>query len=229
MKRTFLVLAAAGLILTTVAANAQLVPRPGLAGNHRQEVVASAGGGVCYDGPNGEFRCRFFGVSETVNPDDRSRETRLDYGFQRSGANVSGYRYLSCPIDPKGLNVTPNRAIFDAVVVDPMASSCTNWGYLCVEGTCQDWLWTDPVVVKGEMTGPGYERTYLTTQQDRDNESGMSYRTQCHGGGGERIGGGGVSFSTTGGNFLYFPFGYTGTYGQADGAYMYETCNFLGD
>lgn len=229
MKQALVALAVAVTALITTTARADLVLGSNMPKDHTQQVAASAGGGVCYDGPNGEFRCRFFGVSETVNVLDGTRETRLEYGFQRSGANVSGYRYLNCPVDGKALNVTPNRATFNAEVADPTASSCSNWGYLCDASGCQDWPWTEPVVVKGEMTKPGYERTYVTTQQDRDNESGLATRAQCHGGGGERITGGGVSFSTTGGNFLYFPFGYVGTYGQAEGAYTYETCSFLGN
>ena len=229
MRRTLVALAATAIALTTTAVRADLILGSNMPADHTQPVTRSAGGGVCYDGPAGEFRCRFFGVSETVNVLDGSRETRLEYGFQRSGAEIWGYRYLNCPVDRKALNVTPNRATFNAEVVDPTAGSCSNWGYLCDADGCRDWLWTDPVIVKGEMTTPGYERTYVTSQQDRDNDSGVSTRAQCHGGGGERIHGGGVSFSTTGGNFLYFPFGSVGPYGQADGAYMYETCNFFGD
>jgi hypothetical protein len=35
--------------------------------------------------------------------------------------------------------------------------------------------------------------------------------------------------STTGGDFLYFPFGAAGEYGQAEGSYQYSTCNQIGD
>lgn len=226
--RRMLTGAAVALLGFAGVAMAQVVAGPGSSGNHAQQVTSGAWGGVCYDGPNNEYRCRNFSVSESTNWIDGSQETRFDYTFYRSAAGLWGYRSLSCVVDRRSLNVTPNRAVFDATVPDPAASSCSSWGYLCVEGVCDGWPWTEPVEVKGEMTIPGYERTHVTIQTNRDDESGAFNRQQCHGGEAGRIGGGGVSFSIAGGNFLYFPFGYEGTYGQANGQYLYDTCNAIG-
>jgi hypothetical protein len=229
MKRILFALAAVGLVATVPQVNADSSLGPSLATNHTQQVTNGAWGGVCYYGPNDEYRCRNFTVAESTNWFDGTQETRLEYTFYRSGTNLYGYQSLSCVVDSKSLNVTPNRATFHAVIPDPMASSCVNGGTLCVDGNCTEWLFTVPVVVKGEMTNPGYEQTHVTIHSNRDNESGISSRQQCHGGEAGRIGGGGVSFSTTGGNFLYFPFGYVGQYGQAFGQYLYDTCNHVGD
>lgn len=188
------------------------------------QVTAGAWGGVCYDGPNGEYRCRNFSVSESTNWFDGSQETRFEYSIYRSSSSVWGYRSLSCVVDRKSLNVTTNRAVFDAAVPDPTVTTCSGWGMLCIDGDCSDVPWTEPVEVKGEMTNPGFERTHVTIQANRDNEYGTFSRQQCHGGEAGRINGGGVSFSTAGGNFLYFPFAYVGTNGQANGQYLYDSC-----
>lgn len=209
-------------------AMAQGITGPNASGDHTRQVTSGAWGGVCYDGPNSEYRCRNFSVTESTSWIDGRQETRFEYTFYRNGANLWGYRWLSCLVERNSLNVTPNRATFDAAVPDPSVSSCSNWGTLCVEGVCEDWPWIDPVEVRGEMTNPGYEQSHVTIQTNRDNEFGTSNRQQCHGGNAGRPGGGGVSFSLTGGNFLYFPFGYGGSYGQANGQYLYDTCNAIG-
>jgi hypothetical protein len=218
----FVVLGFAGVAM------AQGLKGPGTSANHTQQVTSGVWGGVCYDGPNNEYRCRNFTVTESTSWFDGSQETRFDYTFYRSGENLWAYRWLSCVVDRKSLKVTPNRAVFDATVPDPSVGSCSNWGSQCIEGVCSDWPWTVPVEVKGEMTQPGYKQTHVTIQTNRDNEFGISNRQQCQGGNAGRIGGGGVSFSTTGGNFIYFPFGYGGQYGQANGEYLYDTCNAIG-
>lgn len=111
---------------------------------------------------------------------------------------------------------------------DPNVSICWNYGYLCIDGSCSDWPWVEPVVVKGEMARPGVEQTHVTMQSIKDNDSGLSNRQQCLGGHAQSIHEGGVSFSTAGGGSLYFPFGYVGQYGQANGQYQYDTCNLIG-
>lgn len=227
--RRLLLTAAIVLIGFAGAAIAQGTEGPSISANSSQQVMAGAWGGVCYEGPNSESRCRNFSVSESTNWVDGSRETRFEYSILRSGANLWGYRSLNCVVDGKSLKVTTNRAAFDAVVSDPTVTACSSWGMLCVEGVCNDWPWTDPVEVKGEMTNPGYEQTHVTIQTNRDNEYGTFGRQQCQGGEAGRVGGGGVSFSTTGGNFLYFPFSYVGTNGQANGQYMYDFCKIIGD
>jgi hypothetical protein len=220
--------AAAALVGIAGVAMAQGVPGPDDQVVRSRQVTAGAWGGVCYDGPNSEYRCRNFSVSESTNWFDGSQETRLEYTIYRSSSSVWGYRSLSCVVDRKSLNVTTNRAVFDASVPDPTVTTCSGWGTLCIDGICSDWPWTEPVEVKGEMTNPGYERTHVTIQTNRDNEYGTFNRQQCQGGEAGRISGGGVSFSTTGGNFLYFPFGYVGTYGQANGQYLYDFCKNVG-
>jgi hypothetical protein len=227
--RRMIFAAAVAVVGLAAVAMADGTTKPQTSANHTQQVTSGAWGGVCYDGPNGEYRCRNFTVTESVNWIDGTQETRLNYTLYRSGANLNGYQSLNCVVDRKSLNVTPNRARFNAEVPDPMASSCENWGWLCVDGDCNDWLFSAPVVVKGEMTNPGYERTHVTIQSNKDNESGISNRQQCHGGDAGRVGGGGVSFSLSGSNFLYFPFGYVGQYGQANGQYLYDTCNIIGN
>lgn len=194
-----------------------------------KQVTSGVWGGVCYDGPNNEYRCRNFSVSESTNWFDGSQEIRFDYSIYRSSSSLWGYRTLSCVVDRKSLNVTTNRAVFDALVPDPTVASCSGWGMLCVDGECSDVPWTGPVEVKGEMTDPGYQRTHVTIQTNRDNEYGTFSRQQCQGGEAGRMNGGGVSFSTTAGNFLYFPFGYAGTYGQANGQYLYDFCKNVGN
>lgn len=67
------------------------------------------------------------------------------------------------------------------------------------------------------MARPGVEQTHVTMQSIKDNDSGLSNRQQCLGGHAQSIHEGGVSFSTAGGGSLYFPFGYVGQYGQANG------------
>jgi hypothetical protein len=228
MTRTLLILAPVIFAFPGVAmAQAVPGPRDPVASSH--QVTAGAWGGVCYDGPNGEYRCRNFSVSESTNWFDGSQETRFEYSIYRSSSSVWGYRWLSCVVDRKSLNVTTNRAVFDAGVPDPTVTTCSGWGTLCIDGDCSDVPWTEPVEVKGEMTNPGYERTHVTVQTNRDNEYGIFSRQQCHGGEAGRIGGGGVSFSIAGGNFLYFPFGYAGTYGQANGQYLYDRCKNVGN
>jgi len=228
MRRILLTTAVAFLGFAGVT-TAQGIAGPSTSANHRQQVTAGVWGGVCYDGPNNEYRCRTFTVTESTNWFDGSQETRFEYTIYRSGANLWGYRSLNCVVDRKSLNVTPNRAIFDAAVPDPTVDSCSGWGTLCVDGVCDNVWWTEPVEVKGEMTSPGYEQAYVTIQTNRDNEYGTFNRQQCHVGEAGRVAGGGVSFSLTGGNFLYFPFGYAGTYGQANGQYLYYTCNTIGN
>ena len=227
--RTVICTAVVAVFGFTAVAMAEGITMPNISANHTQQVTSGAWGGVCYDGPNSEYRCRNFTVTESANWVDGTQETRLEYTFYRSGTNLYGYQSLSCVVDRKSLKVTPERARFEVAIAAPMASSCENSGWLCVDGNCNDWLFSAAVAVKGEMTNPGYEQTHVTIQTNKDNESGISSRQQCHGGEAGRVAGGGVSFSTTGGNFLYFPFGYVGQYGQANGQYLYDTCNLIGN
>lgn len=230
MKPKLLRVSLACLVLACSAAHADPASMNGASSNHNQQVTSGAWGGVCYNGPNNEYRCRQFGVSESTNWLDGSREIRVDYTFYRSSSTVNGYQFLTCVVDANSLKVTPNRATFDASVSEPTDGSCsTNWGTLCIDGSCQDWPVAMPFEVKGEMTNPGYEREHVTIQTNRDRESGVFTRQQCHGGEAGRVAGGGVSFSIAGGNFLYFPFGQMGTYGQANGQYLYDTCNAIGN
>ena len=228
MRRT---LVAAAIVLATLAgvSMAQGVAGPGGSGNASQQVTSGAWGGVCYHRPNNEIRCRNFSVSESTNWFDGSRETRLQYSIFRSGPNLWGYRWIDCVVDRKSLNVTTNRAVFDVVVPDPTVAGCSGWGSECTDGVCTEVPWTERIEIKGEMTDPGYEQTHVTIQKNRDNESGNFSRQQCQGGNAGRIHGGGVSFSTPAGNFLYFPFGYDGQYGQANGAYLYDFCKKVSD
>jgi len=225
MRPGFVALATVLLCLTVPAARADRPPLPGADATHSQQVTKASWGNVCYDGPNGEYRCRYFSVSEQTNLSDGSHETRLDYTFTRSTDTLWAYRQLNCTLDPRSLTVRPNGAVFEANIPDPTVDTCQNSGMLCDADGCTDWSWAEPVVVKGEMSSPGVEQTQVTIQSNRDNDTGVSIRQQCNGGYGWNLHGGGVSFSTAGGNLLYFPFGYTGQYGQASGAYMYDKCN----
>lgn len=228
MRATLLALAAASLtfIAHTTQAAVPVGPIGPTAVSH--DVTAGIWAGVCYEGPNNEYRCRYTAVHETTDVFDGSRQTQVDYTIIRSGENLWGYRSLSCVIDPKALTVTPNRATFNADVPDPMVASCSQSGWLCVDGECGEWYFTERVVIKGLMTDPTYQQSHVTMQTSRDNQAGTSIRQQCHGGDASGILGGGVSFSTTGGGELYFPFGSPGTYGQADGSYQYNTCSLIG-
>ena len=228
MKPKLLRVSLACLVLAGSAAHADPASMNGASSNHNQQVTSVRGAACVTTGQTTSI-----GAGSSVSP---SRPTGLmaagksaSYAY-RSSSTVNGYQFLTCVVDANSLKVTPNRATFDASVSDPTDGSCsTNWGDVVHRWQLQDWPVVMPFKVKGEMTNPSYEREHVTIQTNRDRESGVFTRQQCHGGEAGRVAGGGVSFSIAGGNFLYFPFGQMGTYGQANGQYLYDTCNAIGN
>ena len=222
MKYASLALVSASLAMIPLASGAGPLDRIDGSVNSGQQVTDAIWANACYNGPNDEVRCRTVIIQELKDVFEGSTETRFQYIFTRSGPTIWGYRYFNCPVDPKSLTVTPNRAVFDALA-DPLASGCQNEGILYVDGIPQDWRWVVPLGVKGEMTNPGFQQSEVINFTNRDNVNGSFNRQQCHGGNANLILGGGVSFGTGDGNFLYFPF----TYGQAEGTYGYLTCKTI--
>jgi hypothetical protein len=221
MKYASLALISASLAMIPLPSGAAPLDRINGSVNSGQQVTHAIWAQGCYNS-NDEVRCRTVIVQELTDVFDGSTETRFQYIYTRSGPTIWGYRYFNCPVDPKSLTVTPNRAVFDAFA-DPSASGCQNEGTLWVNGIPQDWPWFVPLGVKGEMTNPGFQQSAVTTFTNRDNVNGSFNRQQCQGGDANLILGGGVSFGTADGNYLYFPF----TYGQAEGTYSFLTCHSI--
>ena len=94
MKRTYLMLVAASLALTSLASGADPLGRLDGSVNSGQQVTDGIWGNVCYNGPNNEARCRSVIIREMTNVFDGSRETRFEYIFTRNDSN----EYMGLPI-----------------------------------------------------------------------------------------------------------------------------------
>jgi len=221
---------AVGALLTLLAMSA--LGEPPFLHDQNRSYGNSVGAGICLDIENGTS-CRDINVWENYDIRGTYVSTAAIISLSQyqynpdDGSWLSGWRYVSCPIDQHSMSTRPNGASLDTITLDPAGVGCETYGFLDTWDPINGyqsvpWPFPGPRSIAGEWAAPFSYGKSISNQRNTnyDGWSGITTNNaqQCTYSWGESMTSGGFTFGLR-------SFAFEGPEGAAWSAYAVNSCN----